>query len=84
MDEVDVVPGCIQLYKRNYSHVPQGCLVQGGKEVVGNVQILQFAVETEIYFKMHSVLVKISIITVEVLMCVCYFCTLFSGVTQQE
>ena len=27
MNVADVVPGSIQLYKRSYSQVPQGCLV---------------------------------------------------------
>jgi hypothetical protein len=55
MDVVDVVPGCIQLYKRNYSHVSQGCLVQRGNNIIGNVQVLHVAVKPAIHNKIVPV-----------------------------
>jgi hypothetical protein len=47
-----VVPGCIQLYKRNYSKVAQGCLVHRHNIVVGNVEILHVADQPEIHIKL--------------------------------
>jgi hypothetical protein len=54
MDVTYLVFGDIQLFKRNYYHVLQGCLVQGNQKVVGNVELLHVVVKPAIQFTIIS------------------------------
>jgi hypothetical protein len=85
MDVGDVVPGRIQLHKRNYCCVPQGSLVYGRNLVVGNVEILHVAVKPEInitippvtrYFILRKVLMYIAFLS--------YFCAMSSHASSQK
>jgi hypothetical protein len=54
MDIIYEVVGSIQPFKRRYSHVLQGCLVQGLQKVAGNVKQLHGRVKPEIHFTIIS------------------------------